>query len=388
MSEAMQPGPLADLDILAVKLCLIQSAVEFVLHGIYSALVMIVLYKLCETVARLNYLIGDAIVVWRAWVLWTDHPRVHMLLCICLFGTFAGVTVDLAFTSLFALSQFSDTPRSPPNSLRLLILRLPVFLTNFISTVLTAYKVWEYRVEIKQNLGLSHNRKTKVERVLILLTESGSIYCLLWLSLLVFDLKSSDKESLAYAVIISTVPLLVAIYPVITILLLAFQKANLESTVNGPSFSQSLEFSSRPQVPTATQSDNVTADSTTSHIDSVMPDPATNDRLDPTTDNRPDSNTNDIAVAEKANLESTVAGPSCSQSLQFASRPQVPTVTQSDDVAPDSTTSHIDSVMPDPATDDRLDPTMYNRPNSKTNDIAVAESLGKNMEKHGSSHFG
>ncbi|KAJ7592252.1 hypothetical protein C8J56DRAFT_1162630 [Mycena floridula] len=386
MSEAMQPGPLADLDILAVKLCLIQSAVEFVLHGIYSALVMIVLYKLwtnktklaahhiliaavismfvastmiasleltlylielstlgidplnversiinvnlfSETVARLNYLIGDAIVVWRAWVLWTDHPRVHMLLCICLFGTFAGVTVDLAFTSLFALSQFSDTPRSPPNSLRLLILRLPVFLTNFISTVLTAYKVWEYRVEIKQNLGLSHNRKTKVERVLILLTESGSIYCLLWLSLLVFDLKSSDKESLAYAVIISTVPLLVAIYPVITILLLAFQKANLESTVNGPSFSQSLEFSSRPQVPTATQSDNVTPDSTTSHINSVMPDPATNDRLDPTTDNRPDSNTNDIAVAEKANLESTVAGPSCSQSLQFASRPQVPTVT-------------------------------------------------------------
>ncbi|KAJ7592310.1 hypothetical protein C8J56DRAFT_887015 [Mycena floridula] len=365
MSEAMPPGPLAELDILALKLCLIQSAVEFVLHGIYSALVMIVLYKLwtnktklavhhiliaavtsmfvastmivslelaldlielstlgidppniersainvdlfIDTVSRLNYLIGDAIVVWRAWVLWNNHPRVHMLLCICLFGTFAGVTVDLAFTSLFALSQFSDTPRSPPNSLRLLILTLPVFLTNFISTVLTAYKVWEYRVEIKQNLGLSHNKKTKVERVLILLTESGSIYCLLWLSLLVFDLKSSDKKSLAYAVIISTVPLLIAIYPIIIILLLAFEKASLESTVNGPSFSQSLQFASMPHIPTTTQSYDIAPDSTPGHIDSVMsdsgtddrPDSTTDDRLDPTIDNRQDSNTNAIAVAE------------------------------------------------------------------------------------------
>ncbi|KAJ7592284.1 hypothetical protein C8J56DRAFT_886989 [Mycena floridula] len=84
-----------------------------------------------STMAQLNCLIGDSIVVWRAWMLWTNYPRVHILLCICLLGTFA-------------------------------------------------YKVWEYKVEIKQNLGLSHNKRTKVERVLILLVESGSIYCLLW----------------------------------------------------------------------------------------------------------------------------------------------------------------------------------------------------------------
>ncbi|KAJ7592240.1 hypothetical protein C8J56DRAFT_1131770 [Mycena floridula] len=205
MSEAMQSGPLADSDIFSLKEILIEIAVEFVLYGIYSLLVLIVLYKLwtnkarlaarhiliaaaismfvastiqisldlavwliqlptlgfdppnierslinmdifVATIIRLNYLIGDSIVVWRAWVLWTNHSRVHMLLCICLFGTFA-------------------------------------------------YKVWEYKVEIKQNLGLSHNKRTKVERVLILLAESGSIYCFLWLSMLVFVLKSSDNES-------------------------------------------------------------------------------------------------------------------------------------------------------------------------------------------------
>ncbi|KAJ7592373.1 hypothetical protein C8J56DRAFT_780895, partial [Mycena floridula] len=134
---------------------------------------------------RGEYLIGDFIVVWRAWILWTNHSRAHMLLCICLFGTFVGVTVDLALVILYDLSQFSDSPRFGSVCLRSLIQILPLFLTNFISTVLIAYKVWyvEYQVEIKQNLGLSKNRRAQVERVLILLTESGSIYCLIWVRL-------------------------------------------------------------------------------------------------------------------------------------------------------------------------------------------------------------
>ncbi|KAJ7592305.1 hypothetical protein C8J56DRAFT_887010 [Mycena floridula] len=230
---------------------------------------------------RLNYLIGDSIVVWRAWIVWTNHPRVHTLLCICLIGTFVGVTVDFAFAILSELSQFSDSPRFSPTGPRTLVLTLPLFFTNFISTVLIAFKVWEYKVEIKQNLGLSHNKRTKVERVFILLAESGSIYCLLW-----------------------------AIYPIIVVLLLALEKDNLESTVNGQLFSQSLRFASRPQVLTATQSDDVTPDSTTSHIASVMPDPATDDRLDPTMDNRPDSKTNDIAVAEPLGEEMEKRGSS------------------------------------------------------------------------------
>ncbi|KAJ7592266.1 hypothetical protein C8J56DRAFT_1131821 [Mycena floridula] len=315
MSEAMQPGPLADSNIFALQESLMRIAVEFALQGICSALAIIVLYKLLTNKAqlsahriliaavismsvastiqisldlacyliqlptlgfdpsnverslinmsilsdimiRLNYLIGDSIVVWRACVLWTNYPRIHMLLYICLFGTFA-------------------------------------------------YKVWnmarEYQVQIRQNLFLSKNRRTKVERVLILLTESGSIYCLLWVAVLVIDLKSSNDQSLSYVLISSIIPSLVisqAIYPIIIVLLVALEKDNLESTVNDQSFLQSLQFASRPQVPTVTQSDDVTPDSTTSHIDSVMPDPATDDRLDPTMDNGPDSKTNDIAVAE------------------------------------------------------------------------------------------
>ncbi|KAJ7592348.1 hypothetical protein C8J56DRAFT_1024380 [Mycena floridula] len=337
MSEAMQPGPLTDSDILSLKEILLKIAVEFVLQGICNALAMIVLYKLwtnkakltaqkiliaavismfvsiiqlpilgfnppnverslfninicIDTMTRFNYLIGDSIVVWRAWVLWTNHRRVHMLLCICLFGTFVGVTADLAFVILSDSPQFSANPRFSSTILRSLILMLPLFLTNFIATILIAYKVWEYKAEIKQNLGLSKNRRTNIERVLILLTESGSIYCLLWLSILAFGLKSLWQ----------------VMYPITIILLLALEKANLESTVSGPSFSQSLQFASRPHIPTVTRSHEIAPDSTTGYVDSVMsdsgtddrPDSATDDRLDPTIDNRQDSNTNAIAVAE------------------------------------------------------------------------------------------
>ncbi|KAJ7592324.1 hypothetical protein C8J56DRAFT_887027 [Mycena floridula] len=304
MSEVMQPGPLADSDILVLQEFLMIIAVQFVLHGIYSALAIIVLYKLWTkkaesaahhilivavismfvasttqiilqglgvyliqlptlrfdpprpsinmdifraTVTRLNYLIGDSIVVWRAWVLWTNHPRSKI---------------------------FSYWPEDSRSNVTTVLDKLHFYSSYCIQSLDI---IREYKVEIKQKLGLSPNKRTKVERVLILLAESGSIYCLLW-----------------------------AIYPIIIVLLLALEKDNLESTVNGQSFLQSLRFASRPQVPTVTQSDDVTPDSTTSHIDSVMPDPdtddrpnpATDDRLDPTMDNRLDSKTNDIAVAE------------------------------------------------------------------------------------------
>ncbi|KAJ7592280.1 hypothetical protein C8J56DRAFT_1046653 [Mycena floridula] len=53
MSETTQPGPLSDSDIFALKEFLIITAVGFLLHGIYSTLVIIVLYKLWPNKAQL-----------------------------------------------------------------------------------------------------------------------------------------------------------------------------------------------------------------------------------------------------------------------------------------------------------------------------------------------
>ncbi|KAJ7589194.1 hypothetical protein C8J56DRAFT_1075612 [Mycena floridula] len=283
-------GPLDDSSILFLKLQLTRTAVQWVVHGLYTALVVMALHMLwahrahlaprnilitaiitmfslsttglalgiagdvadldswgfnapansvhilvfdgsviANLFLRLNFWISDSIVVWRAWVLWTHHIWARGLLIFCL------------------LLSIGDPPMGPTT----LILTLPLFLTNFIATFLIGYKVWEYRMEIKRTLGISKHKRSKVEKILILLTESGTIYCGLLLFTLVNGITS---HSARYEIVISIVPELTVIYPIIIILLVALDKTNLETTVNAPSFSQPIQFVSGHQ-PTGTDID-------------------------------------------------------------------------------------------------------------------------------------
>ncbi|KAJ7576176.1 hypothetical protein C8J56DRAFT_1062290 [Mycena floridula] len=332
MSGFTQTGPLADPDIILLKEILVTSAAEIMVHGIYMTLVVIALYQLWTRKAnlagrnilittiitmsslstaglaagvtsylaqfpsfgfhspdvgslirslglviniflRLNYLISDSIVVWRAWILWTNHVWVHGLLSLCLIGSLVGVSVDFAFGTevLFGKAKVGGGARS-------LILTLPLFLTNFIVTVLVAYKVWEYRVEIKRNLEIE-KKTTRVEKILILLTESGAIYCMLWIVTLVID-ATKPSDSLASITVTALLPELTVLYPTIMILLVALEKVNLESTVTAPPFSQSIQFASVHQVTTGTGSD-VVPNSTNTNTTSIPLDPGVENSLHP-----------------------------------------------------------------------------------------------------------
>ncbi|KAL1759408.1 hypothetical protein FB107DRAFT_246275 [Schizophyllum commune] len=59
------------------------------------------------------------------------------------------------------------------------MMETPLLLTNVVTTILMAIKYWYYVREIKRLVG-DWRRSTQVERVLILLLESGTIYCSLW----------------------------------------------------------------------------------------------------------------------------------------------------------------------------------------------------------------
>ncbi|KAJ7826791.1 hypothetical protein B0H14DRAFT_3467453 [Mycena olivaceomarginata] len=136
---------------------LITTAIQFFLHGIYTTLVSIALYNMWTTLparqaliaavlfmfacsniqvieqlaytiievfnlglhppnsallvrnirlsenvfGRMNYFMSDAIVVWRAWVLWQDSIRIKILLSLCIFVSLVGVTTDMTFIGLF-----------------------------------------------------------------------------------------------------------------------------------------------------------------------------------------------------------------------------------------------------------------------------------------------
>ncbi|KAJ6540463.1 hypothetical protein B0H19DRAFT_1269044 [Mycena capillaripes] len=303
-SAPTQFGALPSSVIITLQGELITTAIQFFLHGLYTTLVLIALYhmwvhkaalparqgliaamllmfacsniqvieqlafnviqvvalgldppdkdrlirniRLSENVfGRLNYFMSDAIVVWRAWVLWEGNVRIRVLLSLCLFGSLVGLTIDMTFASLYLFGNNKFTPTGP----RTLVMVLPLMITNVVSTASIGVKAWHYRTQIKELLGLPKNRKTNVERILVILTESGTIYCLIWIPFLVTI--EATVDNIGYEIITNMLPQLSAIYPVIIILLVALEKTHLEYTMTS-AVSQPINFGHTTNLTTST----------------------------------------------------------------------------------------------------------------------------------------
>ncbi|KAJ6596367.1 hypothetical protein DFH09DRAFT_1134738 [Mycena vulgaris] len=286
MSAAPKSGPLAGSVIYTLEGEMITTAVQFWLHGLYTTLVCIAVYNLMSHKAglparkgllaatflmfmcgnlqvieqlvfnvlqlhalganppnnarkllnirlsenvfgRANYLMSDAIVVWRAWVLYHDNLKVRLVLSLCLLGSLVGATTDMTFGTLWLFGNLKFTPTGP----RVLILVLPLLVTNMVATSLMGFKVWQYRRQIKSALNLPKNKKTKIERILVILVESGTIYCLIWIPFLYSILTKQGTDTTAYKVIANIIPQLSAIYPVIIVLLVSLERTHLELTL-------------------------------------------------------------------------------------------------------------------------------------------------------------
>ncbi|KAJ7728107.1 hypothetical protein B0H16DRAFT_1558734 [Mycena metata] len=298
-SAPLQLGALSASVISTLQGELITTAIQFFLHGIYTTLVAIVLYhmwtrkttlparnaliatvffmfacsniqvieqvaytivqvfdlglhpppgdallvrniRLSENVfGRFNYFLSDAIVVWRAWALWQDNLRVKIILSVCIFFSFAGVTTDMTVIGLYLFGNQKFLPTGPKR----LALILPLMITNIVATVLFGIKAWVYRTHIKGLLNIPKARRTHVERILSLLTESGAIYCLIWIPQLYIYLSSTDPNNLGYKIVANMLPQLSAIYPVVIVLLVALEKTQLSDlrTTDGP-ITQPINF--------------------------------------------------------------------------------------------------------------------------------------------------
>ncbi|KAF8895817.1 hypothetical protein CPB85DRAFT_1329304 [Mucidula mucida] len=123
---------------------------------------------------RVSYFISDAVVVWRTWCIWYDNLWVRGYLVLVLAATGA--------TSI--ATAVMDSKLNPLTSNMLGTFCLLV--TNFSTTVLCAYKVWQYRRFIR-SVYEGRRRKTLVENILLILVESGSLYCIFWLLFLLGD---------------------------------------------------------------------------------------------------------------------------------------------------------------------------------------------------------
>ncbi|KAL1725250.1 hypothetical protein EV714DRAFT_221726 [Schizophyllum commune] len=173
--------------------------------------------------ARLSYLISDIIVVWRAWVLWPDSRVVKSLLLLCACGSTVGVTLDC----VWVLLEVGAIPMAQ----RTLTRTLPLLVTNLVATGLVGIRAWQYRTQIKGNLGLL-TKRSQVEKVLVLLVESGFVYCLIWAIAMVLQILGAGLTTdSAYGIVSATYPRLAGIYPTAVVLAVAAQRSDAHPVI-------------------------------------------------------------------------------------------------------------------------------------------------------------
>ncbi|KAF9456563.1 hypothetical protein BDZ94DRAFT_1275301 [Collybia nuda] len=172
----------------------------------------------------LNFICGDGIVVWRVWALWPENrvPRWSVLILL----------VASTVTSLCA--AILPTIDEDPKALLSIIqanFQLASFVlslaTNAVATVLIGYKAWFHRQLIKECYGKLHQH-SKALKTLLLLVESGVIYCAIQLVYVVLDAQSSNPNSavgFAERVINGSAIIIAAMYPTLIIILVALQQS-------------------------------------------------------------------------------------------------------------------------------------------------------------------
>ncbi|KAL1760306.1 hypothetical protein FB107DRAFT_287130 [Schizophyllum commune] len=183
---------------------------------------------------RINYVLSDALLVWRAWVLWHDRRVVHGLLAFCLILSSVGVIYETA----------SLPSRIWSNDLRsTLIINLPLLFTNVVATALVGLRVWFYRREVAAYIS-PMSTDTHIGGVLMLLFEAGAVYCVISVINLAIDISASSGSSSTPVVFTNAMFLIAAIYPtLIVVAVTAQQHAATKATMRGPSsFLESMHF--------------------------------------------------------------------------------------------------------------------------------------------------
>ncbi|KAE9405862.1 hypothetical protein BT96DRAFT_306913 [Gymnopus androsaceus JB14] len=114
---------------------------------------------------------GDAIVVWRAWAVWTERRIVIILPAFFLFATFA---IFLTSSSLRTIASVNPSIVDPDSLFGSLLIAgyTASIATNFTSTVLIGIKAYKHRRFMKM-VGFGNSVAVKI---MIFLTECGVTY--------------------------------------------------------------------------------------------------------------------------------------------------------------------------------------------------------------------
>ncbi|KAM5536409.1 hypothetical protein V8D89_009845 [Ganoderma adspersum] len=211
---------------------------------IYTATIMI------------NVILGDAIVCWRACVIWHRNHVIPAVCCIFLLATLVLGILDVTLGNHYlpvrawqdseeAIGFLTNEPGAlfENNSFGISTCVLSL-TTNIVSTLLIAYKAWVSRKRLRKYLVLKTGG-SPTAKLFAILIESGVIYCGIWSLVVAYQISNYNfnrnlgpmsKTKLAsmevFGIIMNgaIVPV-ITIYPVIIIVLVASNQSHVEKAL-------------------------------------------------------------------------------------------------------------------------------------------------------------
>ncbi|KAJ7591745.1 hypothetical protein C8J56DRAFT_754079, partial [Mycena floridula] len=146
-----------------------------------------------DSLLRLNWILSDAVVVWRAWTLWPKHRTIQVILIVCMLASIGVSEKQVGCILLIYLVGKGPPVGSGP--FRLLVTLAPL-ITNITATILMSVKAWyvesnwshdlikdyNYRQYRRDLSTLGRTNNGLVKKILFFLVESGFVYCIIWVS--------------------------------------------------------------------------------------------------------------------------------------------------------------------------------------------------------------
>ncbi|KAH9027371.1 hypothetical protein EDB85DRAFT_111259 [Lactarius pseudohatsudake] len=139
------------------------------------------LLVLFNALAPINYALTDGVVVWRAWVICRDEYRKLLrALIVMLVLTMFTVAATIGVRVFINANPVRDkNPLATTINVFQETALISSLVTNIFGTGVISFKAWRYRRWIATDLQRVVNKRTKAERVLALLVESGVFYIFL-----------------------------------------------------------------------------------------------------------------------------------------------------------------------------------------------------------------
>ncbi|KAI5890226.1 uncharacterized protein SCHCODRAFT_01155628 [Schizophyllum commune H4-8] len=158
-----------------------------------------------------------------------DIAGVHMRKCRPLVGAIVN-----SYWNIKSITTYERIPMT-----RTLVMTVPLLFTNIVATTLIGVKVWWYRREIKGSLGL-FAKKSQVESVLMLLLETGFVYCVVW----------SDDPGAGFTpmqILGNVIPFITGLYPPV-IVMITLRKSSAQSLLQSAQISHVMRFADLPDM--------------------------------------------------------------------------------------------------------------------------------------------